>query len=601
MFWSKLWFFVVAIAAAVAVTLALLMPRPAQRARVVEERQRLVVACDVVSILLSENARTRVELAGTFARAPEMIGALEQASGAQAITDAASRAARDAGGRLIGSVEGARPDFAILIDRKGRVLARVGVDESDFGDVLAGRPLVDDALAGYLRDDLWIEKGRLFLVSAAPVVRRDPSVAYTGAVVLGHALTKELTDKLVGSLDVDIGFYVGSDVVASSATVVLDDEALAKALPHQGDVRRDCAANPPFNLRAGKEDYTAVVARLPGEAEQKGAFYTVFIEKPRAIGFAGTLGAVRQNDLSFGSFPWVLVGVGLVLVLGIGMVLMVLEADRPLRRLAADTVKLAKGEAERLAEDDHHGKFGSIARSVNIAIDKLSREAKAARKDLDQLLGPAPEGSLGAADLIGTALPVARPGGSQPAFAPPPPSEFRFGDKGGSGAKPAPRSIPVPAIEDLDLGPARPAPAPAMAAPPIAAAPKTPPPRPPGPPPRPPVPGTGTPPPGGPPRGRAIDDDILSVDESAEISNVGVEPGSADEEAYFRGVFDDFLALKAKCGEASGGVTFPKFADKLRKNRDELVARTGCRQVKFTVYVKDGKAALKATPVKQSA
>ena len=35
-----------------------------------------------------------------------------------------------------------------------------------------------------------------------------------------------------------------------------------------------------------------------------------------------------------------------------------------------------------------------------------------------------------------------------------------------------------------------------------------------------------------------------------------------------------------------------------RKTRDDLIAKTGCKEVRFTVYVKDGKAALKATPVK---
>jgi len=45
-------------------------------------------------------------------------------------------------------------------------------------------------------------------------------------------------------------------------------------------------------------------------------------------------------------------------------------------------------------------------------------------------------------------------------------------------------------------------------------------------------------------------------------------------------------------------LTFAKFGDKLRKNKEELVQKTGCREVRFTVYVKDGKAALKATPVK---
>ena len=38
------------------------------------------------------------------------------------------------------------------------------------------------------------------------------------------------------------------------------------------------------------------------------------------------------------------------------------------------------------------------------------------------------------------------------------------------------------------------------------------------------------------------------------------------------------------------------FANKLRKNRDALMARHGCASVRFHVYIKDGKAALKASP-----
>jgi hypothetical protein len=598
-FWSKIWFFLVAIAAAVALTLALLMPRPAERARVTDERQRLVVACDVVSILLAENARTRVELAGTFARAPEVVAALGRASEARDIAADESRAARDTGARLLAAVKGARPDFAALVDRRGRVLARIGIDEGDFGDVWTGRPVVDDALAGYLRDDLWVAKDRLFLVAASPVVRRDAPAGFVGAIVLGHAVTKELSDKLVSSLDVDIGFYIGPTAVASTSSEVLDEDALLGAVPAaSAAMGSDCASNTPFNLTAGKEDYTAVVARLPGEAQGRRAFYTVFIERPKAIGFAGTLGAVRKSDLSFGSFPWILVGAVLVIALGAGMALMVLEHDRPLKRLAADGVRLAKGESERLAEDAHRGKLGSLARSVNIAIDKLQREAKAARKDLDQLLGPAPEGSLGAIDLLGGNVPLARTAASQPAFAPPPPSEFRFGDVpkapapraaaapmnpsiSGPLGRPSELDLPAPsmgvAVKPAPAAPARPAPPPA--------APKAPPPRP-GPPPR--------------PSGRSIDEDILAVDEPAEPTSVGAEPGSLDEDASFRSVYDQFLELKARCGEPTGGVTFAKFADKLRRNRDELRAKTGCKQVKFTVYVKDGKAALKATPVKEA-
>lgn len=70
------------------------------------------------------------------------------------------------------------------------------------------------------------------------------------------------------------------------------------------------------------------------------------------------------------------------------------------------------------------------------------------------------------------------------------------------------------------------------------------------------------------------------------------------EDAHFKEVFDKFVATKKQCGEPTAGLTLDRFAVKLRKNTTDLKARYKCRSVKFQVYVKNGKAALKATPVK---
>jgi hypothetical protein len=69
-------------------------------------------------------------------------------------------------------------------------------------------------------------------------------------------------------------------------------------------------------------------------------------------------------------------------------------------------------------------------------------------------------------------------------------------------------------------------------------------------------------------------------------------------DTYFRKVFDEFVQLKRACGEPTDAMTFDKFVVKLRDNRQSLISKYGCRSVKFQVYIKDGKAALKATPVK---
>jgi hypothetical protein len=76
------------------------------------------------------------------------------------------------------------------------------------------------------------------------------------------------------------------------------------------------------------------------------------------------------------------------------------------------------------------------------------------------------------------------------------------------------------------------------------------------------------------------------------------QSAAPNDEPHFREVFREFLATREKCGEVADGITYDRFAQKLRKNRDQLIEKYNCRTVRFQVYVKEGKAALKATPIK---
>ncbi|MFZ5470005.1 MAG: MXAN_5187 C-terminal domain-containing protein [Myxococcota bacterium] len=71
------------------------------------------------------------------------------------------------------------------------------------------------------------------------------------------------------------------------------------------------------------------------------------------------------------------------------------------------------------------------------------------------------------------------------------------------------------------------------------------------------------------------------------------------EEQHFQEVFRDFVATRERCGEPADGLTYGKFVLQLRKNKEALVQKYSCRSVRFHVFVKDGKAALRATPVKE--
>jgi hypothetical protein len=617
-FASKIWFFLISIVAFTAITLALAMPLPAERATVASETVRLKRACGVANVLLSQNARDRIDLASAFARADAPAGQprlkldaiLFAASKASSIDADAHGTAKKALSELVDSVKGNKPDFVIATDRHGRVVARNGLDDKTYGDSLAGYYAVDDALDGYLRDDVWFLGGRLYRVAISPVIERRAGV-YAGTVVLGHEFDGALAKRVTDNIGAHIAFYANGSVSAASHTaqvhkdVVAAYQAFADKQPdiHDGTALEDCSASEPFTVSAGNEVFNVVFARLPGEAREQGAFYATFSEKPEGLGFFGTLKQVTSNDLGFGSFPWLRIAVLFLVAVGLGLAAMVWEVDLPLGRLVNDALVMSKGETARLDEGAHRGKYGRVARSVNIVLDKLEREAKSAKRDLDSLLGPAPEGgvSVGAGPA---ALPSAGPGGPAAApVAPPPPAEFKFND-GKRPAAPAAAAAKVrpPSVEpvvragafDLDLPPPPPAFAPA---PPVQP---------------------------GPPRPISlpdmapvqIDDDILGItphvggaggfdaptrvaDPSPALLTQSAQNGSGGEdESEFRKVFDDFTALKEQCGETIEALTFEKFAGKLRKNRAALIAKHGCKSVKFQVYVKDGKAALKATPVK---
>ncbi|MEM9490123.1 MAG: cache domain-containing protein, partial [Myxococcota bacterium] len=270
MFWSKIWFFVIAVAAAVALTIALLMPRPAERQRLADERQRVVTACDVVNILLRTNARSRIDLAGQFARSDvDVASFLGPATNRRAITGELSKTARPAATKLIENTsENARPDLIALLDGRGRVVARAGMDNQKFGDSLAGFALVDEALDGYMRDDLWVVARKLYLMAASPVIGSD----YVGAVVVGHELDKDLADQFVRQLGVDLGFYADNQVMVASDTVPIHDQILAAFEPLRGaesPIADDCREFEPFEATVSDVGYIGVRARLPGEAGER--------------------------------------------------------------------------------------------------------------------------------------------------------------------------------------------------------------------------------------------------------------------------------------------------------------------------------------------
>ena len=88
------------------------------------------------------------------------------------------------------------------------------------------------------------------------------------------------------------------------------------------------------------------------------------------------------------------------------------------------------------------------------------------------------------------------------------------------------------------------------------------------------------------------------------LAPAGVErPGDDDAppmdpatEAHLRDVFAEYLACRGAQGQRTEGLRFEPFAANLARTRARILARSGATEVRFSVYVKDGKAAIKARP-----
>ena len=100
--------------------------------------------------------------------------------------------------------------------------------------------------------------------------------------------------------------------------------------------------------------------------------------------------------------------------------------------------------------------------------------------------------------------------------------------------------------------------------------------------------------------GKEEDEQTMVAQPSADlIAATGGHGTVADPAAEWHQVYEEFLRTKRECNEPTDGLTFEKFQQTLKKNRDALMQRHGCKRVKFSVYVKEGRASLKATPVRE--
>jgi len=70
------------------------------------------------------------------------------------------------------------------------------------------------------------------------------------------------------------------------------------------------------------------------------------------------------------------------------------------------------------------------------------------------------------------------------------------------------------------------------------------------------------------------------------------------EVAEWRNVFAEFLHVRKQCNQETESLNFERFKTKLEASKNSLLAKHQCKTVRFLVQIKDGKAAIKAIPVR---
>ncbi len=541
MFWSKLWLLLVCVVGAAAAAVALALPGPLTQEIEQEAGARLVRAEAAAQLILKVSARQWIDSAAQASVDAVLRESLDQASRGPADLTLVHRTVQE---RLKSFADKIKADLVLATDAKGRVIARAGLDEAVYKDGVEGYPVVSDALRGLRADDIWSVEGKLYRVAASPVIARE---RYAGAIVVGQEMGDNLAASIKQAVEADVALVLRGRVVASSAQL-----PVLSQLPVMVDEKHDrptSVAIGPNNDRS----YLAVSAPLGGEGHALKAALAVLAPNPAAAGSRGVL--ARALAIRFSSLPaevWAMVGGAAVLSLLLGLLLLRLEVGKPLSRLEAESMSVSRGEAQRFG-DEYRGGWGNIVRSVNNALDRLS--ARAAR--------PGEKARVEREEVPATTV-----------------------------AKPAAKAAPekeMPVYEPTVLA-KRAATGPDAIDTAFVLAPI------------PPGSATGKRP--------AYQDEeqtrtsstaemqrMLAAD--AEVAATITAPQPVDDglQTELEAVYEEFLEMKQRLGESTEGVTIEKFVAKLRANRDQLLTRFGCKAVKFQVYVKDGKAALKATPV----
>jgi hypothetical protein len=600
---SRFWYAILAIALAFSVWLLYISIHQHNRLRESDTRMIIDHDRDIVDWYLRIDARRRLDALAIVSIDDQIRNGIVKANAQDKIDSAVreplKKRLNELATKFSGLIKdegrgGNNPIMLFAVDARGRVVSHVNFDRAgqvkDDTFELGGFPVVADALHGWLRDDTWVfDRDSIYRVVARPVVAAE-GAAPAGAVIAARRVDDNFARNVVDRTEAPVVFYVASPEGE-------DVKIIARAAPEKADVSFDAFTIDQKDLTGDKTymesgasslkvvgKLTVAYSRLIGMSWESGAGYAVARRVVPIADPSALLAGADESDKK--AVPLLLVlGVALLgIFIGVGAT--VVEHSLPVGKLVNQSARFRKGDQDALPLAKLSGPYRRIGNDVNEGIERLiAKGGGTSRKaaDLQQIVGSAPDAPQMSAFSFGT-IP-SDPGASSPgapaASAGPAGGGFEMfanlPPAGGGGAPP-----PAPARPAAP--PPKPAPKQAVAMPAPAAAPLSQPISHPG--------------------GDGEEDDATMVQKIPDELMAAAKSGesrqieSADELVQWRQTFEEFVAMRGRCGEPTTGLSFEKFQGQLRKNKEQLVKQYNCKRVKFTVYEKEGKAALKATPIK---
>ncbi len=334
-------------------------------------------------------------------------------------------------------------------------------------------------------------------------------------------------------------------------TQTVETELSTMAKSHAGDTPQKGASNV-ARVGEGKNARIGALGRVPGPAGRgdNGVFLVVLSNNTAAAGQHDLASALKASMDNGGMEHLNLTAlIGLLLVsVTLALYLPNLEGTGPIRRLTQEFRAMLQGTQQQLFYDTYTGPIGELAQAAVAYHETLRASLQSAEMELD-----GEGGGTRSHRRVGTRSNRRVRTGAQRSVRKPEPETPRSD----------PDDMPTQAHQAVGRGP-----------------------------------GFFTMPATKPLRSReTVIGNLMTVDNDTNTPEAA-DKGDAEREAYYQNVYEEFIKFKVENNEAIDNFTYEKFATKLRANTATLMKRQDVKDVQFSVYLKDGKVALKARVVR---